>query len=93
MLATDLVAEGYPVQLVVLSDQNAEDFVGRTSAPIFEDPSAGTVSWQQTQPGATKHDTFVYARDGVRVLFWDATSKDLATLAADIRVAVESQGK
>ena len=88
-----LVADGYPVQFVVLSDQNATDFVGLTTVPIFRDPSAGRAAWSQMQSGAVKHDTFVFGRDGVRVLFWDASTEDLGAWAADIRASVEAQGK
>lgn len=88
-----LVADGYPVQFVALSDQNATDFIGLTSVPIFRDPSAGRTAWSQMQSGAVKHDTFVFGRDGVRVLFWDASAEDLGDWAADIRAAVEAQGR
>jgi hypothetical protein len=81
------------VQFVVLSDVNATDFIGLTSVPIFRDPMGGRPSWGQMQPGAVKHDTFVYARDGVRALFWDASSKSLDQWEADIRAAVQAQGK
>jgi hypothetical protein len=92
-LSTALVAEGYPVQFVALSDQNATDFVGRTSVPIFRDPSGTRVAWSEMQNGAVKHDTFVFARDGVRVLFWDTSEQNLGMWDANIRAAVVAQGK
>lgn len=81
------------MQFVALSDQNATDFVGITSVPIFRDPTAGRPTWTQMQSGAVKHDTFVFARDGLRVLFWDASAEDLGMWATNIRAAVEAQGK
>jgi hypothetical protein len=45
------------------------------------------------QSGAVKHDTFVFARDGARALFWDTSSESLNNWAADIRAAVVAQGK
>jgi hypothetical protein len=92
-LATALVAEGYPVQFVVLSDQNAIDFEDRTAVPLFRDASPGLAAWDETQPGSQKHDTFVYARDGVRSLFWDRSERDLDRWATEIRAAVEAEGR
>lgn len=92
MLVSDLVSAGYPVELVVLSDINATDFVGRTSVPIFLDPSPGRVAWSSMEPGAVKHDTFVYDKTGMRTLFWDASARNLANWSADIRAAVEAIG-
>jgi hypothetical protein len=91
-LSDALVAEGYPVQFVLLSDANATDFVGRADVPLFRDPSAGRMTWSEHAPGAVKHDTFVYARDGTRTVFWDASAQDLSKWSADIRAAVEAQG-
>lgn len=88
-----MVAEGYNVQFVVLADVNATDFVGRTSVPIFRDDTKGRTAWQMMEPGAGKHDTFVYGTDGVRTLFWDTTVHKLGLWGADIRVAVEALGK
>lgn len=76
------------MRFVVLSDSNASDFVERTSVPIFRDPAAGRPAWQDMEDGARKHDTFVYAQGGERVLFWDASSENLADWASDIRAAV-----
>lgn len=45
------------------------------------------------QNGAVKHDTFVFARDGVRVLFWDTSEQNLGMWDANIRAAVVAQGK
>lgn len=45
------------------------------------------------QSGAVKHDTFVFARDGSRVLFWDTSAENLANWAVDLRAAVVAQGK
>lgn len=60
------------MQFVALSDANATDFVGRLSMPLLRDPSAGRQAWQAMEPGAFKHDTFVYDAAGKRVLYWDA---------------------
>lgn len=92
-LANALVAEGYPVQFALLSDLNAADFVGRTAVPIFRDARAGSPSWQEMERGAVKHDTFVYSRTGERVLFWDASARSFGQWSADLRAAVEAQGK
>jgi hypothetical protein len=92
MLSDALVAEGYGVQFVLLSDVNATDFVGRAAVPIFRDPSPGRVAWQEMEAGSFKHDTFVFSRAGVRTLFWDASAQNLSMWSADIRAAVESLG-
>jgi hypothetical protein len=81
------------VQFVLLSDQNATDFAGRTAVPIFRDPAAGRPTWAQMEPGAVKHDTFVYSRAGQRALFWDASARNFSQWSAEIRAAVEAQGK
>ena len=92
-LAAELVAEGYPVEFVVVSDSNASDFVDRTTHVVFREPAAGQPAWQALEPGTVKHDTFVYSRTGERTLLWDASDHSLGTWAADIRLAVESHGK
>ena len=92
-LANELDNEGYPVQFVILSDANAHDFVPRTSRPIFTDSAAGRPAWQEMEANAYKHDTFVYSRTGERTLFWDASSNSLGNWQADIRAAVESEGR
>jgi hypothetical protein len=88
-----MVGEGYPVQFVVLSDVNAEDFIGRTDVPIFRDPTSGVKAWKEMSSIASKHDTFVFDRTGARILFWDATAHRLADWETDIRGAVEASGK
>jgi hypothetical protein len=88
-----LLAEGYPVQFVLLSDQNATDFNGLTTVPIFRDASPGRVRWAEMQQGAVKHDTFVYSRTGARTLFWDASARNLSNWSKEIRAAVEAMGK
>lgn len=88
-----LVAEGYPVQFVLLSDQNASDFVSHVSMPIFRDPSPGRAAWLEMQATAVKHDTFVFDKTGVRTLFWDASTRNFSMLSADLRAAVEAIGK
>lgn len=88
-----LVAEGYPVQFVVLSDQNASDYVSRVTMPVFRDPSAGRAAWIEMQPTAVKHDTFVFDKTGMRTLFWDASTKNFGMLSADLRAAVEAIGR
>jgi hypothetical protein len=80
------------VQFVLLSDQNAADFVDLSTVPLFEDPSPGRPTWTEMQPGAVKHDTFVFGRDGLRTLFWDARVRDLAQWSADIQAAVVALG-
>lgn len=87
------MTEGYPVQFVVLSDQNATDFVTRTSVPIFQDDGSGRPAWQAMEAGAQKHDTFVFSRAGVRTLYWDASEQTLSNFSTDIRTAVEAEGK
>jgi hypothetical protein len=88
-----MVEEGFAVQFVLLSDVNADDFVDRTTVPIFEDPSGDASAWEEMQTGAAKHDTFVFGHDGVRTLYWDATEHTLGNWSADIRAAVEAIGK
>lgn len=78
------------VQFVVLSDVNATDFTSRTTVPIFRDPTSGRPTWAQMQPGAVKHDTFVFDAQGVRTLFWDTSSEDFSQWSTDIRAAVEA---
>ena len=92
-LANELIAEGYPVEFVLLSDDNADYFVGRTMRPIFSDPASGRPAWEAMEPGARKHDTFVYSRTGERVLFWDTSDNSLSNWSDDIRAAVEAEGK
>jgi hypothetical protein len=92
MLSDALVADGYRVQFVLLSDVNATDFVGLASVPIFRDASAGRIRWKEMEPDAVKHDTFVFARTGERTLFWDTSREDLGDWSADIRAAVEALG-
>jgi hypothetical protein len=92
-LSDALVAEGYPVQFVALSDQNATDFASRVSMPIFRDPSPGRAAWVEMQAGAVKHDTFVFDKSGVRTLFWDASASNFNELSSDLRAAVEAIGR
>ncbi len=81
------------MQFVVLSDANATDYVSRVSMPIFRDPSPGRAAWIAMEPGAVKHDTFVFDKTGGRSLFWDASARDFSRLSADLRAAVEAIGK
>ena len=92
-LAGELAQEGHSVEFVVLSNENASDFVSRTQLRIFEDPDAGRPSWNEMEPNARKHDTFVYTSSGERALFWDASANNLGNWSADIRAAVEAQGQ
>ena len=78
------------MQFALLSDINASDFIDRVAVPIFKDPSGDLVAWKQMIPAAAKHDTFVYAPSGMRTLYWDATSEQLADWSGDIRIAVEA---
>ncbi len=89
---TSLTNDGYPVELVILSDTNATDFVGLARVPIFRDPSPGRLAWSMMIAGAVKHDTFVYSKTGERVYLWDASAQDLSKWSADIRAAVVAQG-
>ncbi len=77
----------------MLSDTNATDFVGRTVAPIFRDSSQGRTAWGMMEPGAVKHDTFVYDKAGNRTLFWNVRVEEFANWSADIRAAVEAIGR
>lgn len=88
-----LVAEGYPVQFVTLSDANASDFASLVSMPIFRDPSPDRAAWIEMQAGAVKHDTFVFDKSGVRTLFWDASARNFNELSTDLRAAVEAIGR
>lgn len=81
------------MQLTVLSDVNATDFVNRVTVPIFRDPSAGRQAWRELDSGAVKHDTFVFAPTGERTLFWDTSARDFAKWSAEIRAAVEAIGR
>ncbi len=93
MLSDSLVADDYPVQFVALSDVNASDFTSLVSVPLFRDPSGTRAAWAEMEPGAVKHDTFVFAPSGERTLFWDASARDLGDWMRDIRAAVEALGK
>ncbi len=88
-----MLAEGYRVQFVLLSDVNATDFISHASVPIFRDPSGLRTAWVEMEPGAVKHDTFVYSRTGERTLFWDAGTQSFGAWTADIRAAVEALGR
>jgi hypothetical protein len=88
-----MTAEGYDVQFVVLSDVNATDFTTLVSVPIFRDPSGPRAAWAEMEPGAVKHDTFVFGRDGVRTFFWDASTRSFSAWATDLRAAVEALGR
>ena len=79
-----------PVQFTVLSDVNATDFNGRVSVPVFRESAPGLPAWALMQPGAVKHDTFVFDTTGTRTLFWDASAESFDAWAADIRAAVEA---
>jgi hypothetical protein len=92
-LSEQLISEGYPVEFVILSDQNATDFSALVPFSIFRDASPGRPAWVQMDAGAVKHDTFVYDKTGARTLFWDASMNSFATLTADLRAAVEAIGR
>lgn len=81
------------MQFVVLSDANATDFNSIVKVPVFSDPGAGRPAWREMEPGAVKHDTFVFSRTGVRSFVWDASSHSFGAWGADIRAAVVAQGK
>jgi len=78
---------------VVLSDINATDFNALVSVPVFRDPSGTRAAWLEMEPGAVKHDTFVFGRDGMRTRFWDTSSESFASWSADIRAEVEALGR
>jgi hypothetical protein len=88
-----LVGEGHTVELVLLSDANASDYVSRTTLPIFEEDRSGRPAWGEMDSSAVKHDTFVYSATGERLLFWDASSNSLGDWSADIRSVVEAQAQ
>jgi hypothetical protein len=92
MLADELAGQGYDVQFVLLSDANATDFASRASVPIFRDPTGTRNAWQEMEPGAVKHDTFVFSRQGARTVYRPA-SAGLSSWSADVRAAVEALGK
>jgi hypothetical protein len=79
-----------PVQFTVLSDVNATDFNSRVSVPVFRESAPGRPAWGLMQPGAVKHDTFVFDTTGARTLFWDTSAENFADWAAEIRAAVEA---
>ena len=88
-----MAEEGYAVEFVVLSDANADDFVARITHRIFREDASGKPAWKEMDSGAVKHDTFVYAKNGERLLYWDASSENFGNWADDIRAVVEAQGK
>lgn len=81
------------MQFVVLSDANATDFNSIVKVPVFAEPGAGLPAWSAMEPGAVKHDTFVYSRTGVRTLVWKASSHSFSAWGADIRAAVVALGQ
>jgi hypothetical protein len=84
------VAAGKQVQFVVLSDANATDFNNYVSVPIFKDPVGGRPSWLAMEPGAVKHDTFVFDTTGKRTYFWDVSANSFSAWKNDIRAAVNA---
>ena len=69
-LQNKLRAENRDVEFVVLGDANAKELVSHTSLRIFHDGSPGRGAWELMRTGAYKHDTFVFAPNGQRTLFW-----------------------
>jgi hypothetical protein len=69
-LQTQLKAERRDIDVVVLGDANADEFVRRTALPLFRDGTPGRQAWQAMRSGASKHDTFVFAPNGERTFFW-----------------------
>jgi hypothetical protein len=69
-LQTQLTAERRDIDVVVLGDANASEFVRRTALPLFRDGTPGRQAWQAMRSGASKHDTFVFAPNGERTFFW-----------------------
>jgi hypothetical protein len=74
----------------VLGDVNATDFNSIVSVPVFREPAPGRPAWAQMEPGAGKHDTFVFDASGARTLAWDANVEDFGMWSTDIRAAVEA---
>ncbi len=90
-LRQSLRAEGRDVEVVVLSDANATDFVSRTSLILFRDGTAGRQAWQAMRPGAGKHDTFVFSASGERTFFWQGSyTGDATRWTAEVGAAVRA---
>lgn len=91
-LQDDFAAEGLDVQIVILGDPNAEQFVSKVSLPIFKDGDKS--AWNEMRPSASKHDTFVFAPNGERTYFWPGSYQGDATRwRSDIGAAVRQVAK
>ena len=90
-LQTTLRAERRDVEIVVLSDANASDFVSRTGLRIFRDAQPGRPAWVEMRPMPSKHDTFVFAPNGERTYFWQGSyTGDATRWTADVGQAVRA---
>jgi hypothetical protein len=78
-LQVKLRSENRDVEIVVLGDANASELVKSTGLPVFQDNSPGRAAWGLMRSGASKHDTFVFAPNGQRTLFWAGTYTGDAT--------------
>lgn len=76
-LQNNLAAEGLAAQIVILGDGNAKEFASRVGLPIFRDGDGA--AWSAMRPGASKHDTFVFAPNGERTFFWQGSYQGDAT--------------
>ena len=72
-LQSALTAEKRDVEIVVLTDFAADQFVGKIGLRIFHDNLAGRPAWQSMRAGAAKHDTFVFGPNGLRTYFWEGS--------------------
>ena len=85
-LVEELETAGLKANIVLLSDSRADYFVDETSTslPIFQDDGQGKPAWDQMEEDARKHDTFVYSKEGERLLFRDASDSSLENWKSDI---------
>lgn len=89
----ELKGEGRSVQFVAVSDSNASWFLTSPptpalTMPLFRDPSAGRTAWQAFYAGASKHDAFVFDKDGQLILRWRAAERSVSNWRTDIGAAV-----
>ncbi len=72
-LQTTLRSEHRDVELVVLSDAAASEYIGKVEMRIFRDGEAGRPAWNAMRPNAYKHDTYVFSPNGKRTYFWEGS--------------------
>lgn len=86
-----LKAEKRDVEILVLADNAADQYVGKIGLRIFHDNLAGRPAWQAMRSGAYKHDTFVFAPNGLRTYFWEGSyTGDAARWTQDVGAAVRA---